>query len=96
MAEDGKDTKKKKRPTALKRVEQSKKKHALNRSFKSRVRTAIRTFESALSAGEKDQVQTALNTVYSLMDKGVKKGIYKTNKAARVKMQMSALEKKTA
>lgn len=93
MAEEAK---KKKLPTAQKRILQNKKKHALNRSFKSKVRTAIRSFESALSSGEKEKMQAALNTVYSLMDKGVKKGVYKQNKAARVKSSLSALEKKTA
>jgi len=93
MAEEAK---KKRCPTAEKRIKQSQKKHEQNRSFKSRVRTAIRGFEKALSTGEKEQMQSALSTVYSLMDKGVKKGIYKHNKAARVKSQMSSLEKKTA
>lgn len=93
MAEEAK---KKKSPTAQKRIIQSKKRYALNSSFKSRVRTAIRTFESALTAGEKETMQSALNTVYSLMDKGVKKGVYKQHKAARVKSHMSTLQKKTA
>ena len=90
-----KEAKKKKCPTAQKRIKQNKKRHALNRSFKSKVRTTIRSFENALSAGEKEKMQSTLHAVYSLMDKGVKKGIYKENKAARVKSHISILEKKT-
>lgn len=94
MADEGKKgPTKKKCPTALKRVKQSKKSNERNSSFKSRVRTAIRSFENALSAKDKDQMQSALKSVYSLMDKGVKHGIYKENKAARTKSRMAMLEK---
>ncbi|CCB90228.1 MAG: 30S ribosomal protein S20 [Simkania sp.] len=96
MAEAEKEAKKKKTPTAQKRIIQDTKKRAISRSFKSKVRTAINAFEKALSAGEKEMMQSALNTVYSLMDKGVKKGIYKQNKAARVKSQVSSLQQKSA
>lgn len=94
MAEEGKkDAKKKKCPTALKRMKQNKKSNQRNSSFKSRVRTAIRSFETALSSKDKDKMQSALKSVYSLMDKGVKHGIYKENKAARTKSRMAMLEK---
>ncbi len=95
MAEEGKKEapKKKKCPTALKRMKQNKKQNLQNRSFKSRVRTAIRTFEAALTAKDKVQIQTTLNSVYSLMDKGVKHGIYKKNKAARTKARVTHLQK---
>jgi small subunit ribosomal protein S20 len=95
MAE--KDPKEKKKcPTAKKRMNQNQKRQLRNRSFKSRVRTAIRTFENALSSGEKERMQIALNVVYSLMDKGVKAKTYKKNKAARVKSHLAFLEKKSA
>ncbi|MBF5060291.1 30S ribosomal protein S20 [Candidatus Neptunochlamydia vexilliferae] len=83
----------KKCPTALKRVKQSKESGARNSSFKSRVRTAIRAFESALGAKDKEKMETALNSVYSLMDKGTKRGIYKKNKAARTKTRIALLQK---
>ena len=94
MAEEGKSApKKKKCPTAVKRMKQNKKQNLQNRSFKSRVRTAIRSFEKALSAKDKEQMQSALNSVYSLMDKGVKNGVYKKNKAARTKARITLLQK---
>lgn len=84
---------KKKCPTALKRMKQSKAKNQRNSSFKSRVRTAIRSFETALSTKDQKQIQTALKSVYSLMDKGVKHGIYQKNKAARTKSQIATFQK---
>lgn len=84
---------KKKCPTALKRIKQDAKRNLRNRSLKSSVRTAIRSFESALSTKDKEKMQTALNAVYSLMDRGVKQGVYKENKAARTKSKMTLLQK---
>lgn len=94
MAEEGKKgPAKKKVPTALKRIKQDEKRNLRNRSFKSKVRSAIRSFETALSAKDKEKMQTALNSVYSLMDRGVKQGVYKKNKAARTKHRMAKLQK---
>lgn len=94
MAEEGKKgPTKKKVPTALKRIKQDEKRNLRNRSFKSKVRSAIRSFETALTAKDKEKMQTALNSVYSLMDHGVKQGVYKRNKAARTKHRMATLQK---
>ena len=48
MAEEKKDGPKKKCPTALNRMKQSKETNLRNNTYKSRVRTAVLTFESAL------------------------------------------------
>ena len=94
MSEDGKKAPaKKKCPTALKRMKQDEKRNLRNRSFKSSVRTAIRSFESALTSKDSKEMQTALSAVYSLMDRGVKQGVYKKNKAARAKQRMSLMQK---
>lgn len=73
--------KKKKRPTADKRLLQDAKKRLQNRIFKSRVRTATRTFEEGKS-------NETLSPLISLLDKGVKRGVYKPNKAARLKSKL--------
>lgn len=83
------EKKKTKRSTALKRDIQNEKKRLRNRVAKSKLKTAERKLEDALKAGEKEQAQTKLNLVYSLMDKGVKKGILKKNKAARLKSRLA-------
>ncbi|MCI5051642.1 MAG: 30S ribosomal protein S20 [Simkaniaceae bacterium] len=96
MAEAGKgDNKKKrpKRPTALKRKIQDDKKYLRNRIFKSRVKTAIRSFQESVTEKNEDKIKACLAAVYSLMDKGVKRGIYKKNKASRTKSRLTATSK---
>ncbi|MBI3236497.1 MAG: 30S ribosomal protein S20 [Chlamydiales bacterium] len=85
MAEEKKE-KKAKRPTALKRDDQSTRRNAKNRSYKAKVSTAIRSLQGA-------PAQEKLDAVFSLVDKGVKTGVYKINKAGRVKSRLSRLVK---
>jgi small subunit ribosomal protein S20 len=86
MANDKKDTQKKtKRPSALKRLIQSEKNRDRNRAFKAMSKTAMKKLETMVSASSKQDVETQLNAVYSLLDKGVKKGMFKANKANRDK-----------
>lgn len=87
-------SKTKKCSTAEKRMKQNAKRNLRRRSFKSRVRTAIRTFETALSSTDKPKIQSTLQSIYSLMDKGVKIGIYKKNKAARTKSHVALMHTK--
>lgn len=90
MAAETKDKKKEKRPSALKRDLQSEKRRLINRDFKSQVRTAIRAFEEDLPKKDASANKKHLSEIYSLMDKGVKKGIYKANKANRSKARLAA------
>lgn len=88
---DAEEKKQKERiPTARKRDIQNEKRSASNRTLKSRLKTAVRKFESALGQEDKTTIRANLNTVYSLMDKGVKKGVLKLNKASRTKSRLSA------
>ena len=90
MAKDKKEKKKTKRPTAEKRMIQSKKKRLLNRAQKSELRTAIRNLDKAIAGKDQAQSQKELNTVYSLVDKAVKTGVLKKNQAARTKSRLTA------
>jgi len=90
MAKEGETKKRVKTPTAQKRDLQNEKKRVANRNFKSQVRTAIRTFQDAVAKKDETQIKTLLNTVYGLMDKGVKKGVFKLNKASRTKSRLAA------
>lgn len=91
MADDKAKAQKTKKPSALKRDIQSEKNRLRNRSHRSSVLTAIRSFEASLSKKESAEgVKTKLDQIYSLMDKGVKKGIYKPNKAARTKARLTS------
>mgnify|MGYP001799341652 CR=1 FL=1 len=83
--------KKPKLSTAEKRDKQNVKKNLQNRSFKAKTKTALVRLEKSLE--EKAEASTKakhLNALYSLMDKGVKKGIFKKNKAARTKAKYAA------
>jgi len=89
MAEkEEKKAMKTKRPSTMKRKLQSDRQKIRNRSFKSRVSTAMRSLTESLT--KKEPAQDKLSALYSLMDKGVKTGIFKANKAARTKSRFSA------
>ncbi len=85
------DSKKVKMPTALKRNLQSARLNLRNSAYKAKVNTAMRSLKDAISKKQAELIGTNLNTVYSLMDKGVKTGIYKLNKASRVKARITKL-----
>jgi small subunit ribosomal protein S20 len=97
MAEEKKENGAKKvrqrRPSALKRDMQSQRRNLRNRSFKAKVNTAVRSLQETIAKKDSASAKAKLNDVYSLMDKGVKKGIFKTNKASRVKSRLHALTK---
>lgn len=85
-----KDTKKVKRPTALKRDLQNNKRRLNNKTYKSRVRTAIRSLDEAVLKGDAAVTEVKLNEAYSMLDKCVKTGIFKVNKASRTKSRLAA------
>lgn len=88
-----KPEKKVKRPTALKRDMQNEKRHERNKAFKSQVKTAIRSLKETEGSKNEELLKEKLSTVYSLMDKGVKRGVFKPNKASRTKSRLSGLSK---
>lgn len=80
-----------KRPSALKRDIQSEKRRLSNRSYRSSVLTAIRSLEGSLANKEEPaKIQSKLKEIYSIVDKGVKRGVFKSQKAARTKSRLSA------
>lgn len=81
--------KKVRRPTALKRDIQSKKRQMRNRVFKSQMRTVLRSYRELAATGSK-QGKELLSEVYSILDKGVKKGIVKLGTASRLKARLFA------
>ena len=75
--------------SAKKRVRQNEKQRLRNASFKSKLRTHQRKLLVAVADERKEDSQHLLQTVTSLYDKGVKKGIYKANTAARHKSRLT-------
>ena len=79
------------KPSALKRDIQSEKRRQRNCMLSSQVMTAIRNFKTSIEKKDSPEVvQTKLNTIYKLMDQSVKKGVFKPNKASRIKSRMAA------
>lgn len=90
MAKEEVKAKKVKRPTPLKRDIQNEKRRLRNKAFKSSVRTTVRQFEETLAKGDPAVIKQSLDEVYSMMDKGVKRGVFKLNKASRTKARLAA------
>lgn len=89
MAEE-KTKKLTKRPSAQKRMLQNKKQALNNKIFKTKAKTTLRAFEEAVAKKETATLPEKLKAVFSVLDKGVKKNIFKLNKAARLKAKYTA------
>ena len=72
--------------SAIKRVKTT---NAKNSSQLSKMRTAVKKFEKAKTAGA-DNVEQLFNEAVSAIDKAQSKGLIKANKAARDKSRMAA------
>ena len=71
--------------SAQKRSRQSLKRAADNRSIKTRVRSARRALNEAISAGDKDAVGRSMRHLASAADKAAKRGVIHKNAASRLK-----------
>ncbi len=95
-AEKKKKEGKVRQPSALKRDLQNEKKRLKNRSYRASVMTSIRSLEGAISKKESPEaIKAKLNDLYSMMDKGVKRGVFKPQKAARTKSRLAARSAKS-
>lgn len=77
--------------TPAKRIRQAEKNRLQNKAYKSRIKTAEKTFLTSVSENDREAARTNLINVISLVDKSVSKGIMHKNTAARKK---SSLNKK--
>lgn len=75
--------------SAIKHVKTTEKANAKNSSQLSKMRTAVKKFEKAKTAGA-DNVEQLFNEAVSAIDKAQSKGLIKANKAARDKSRMAA------
>lgn len=82
--------KKVKLPTPLKRDRQAEERNVRNRDMKSRVRTALRGYEEALTGSDAKVRQEKLNEAHSILDKAAQKGVLKKNKVSRTKSRLHA------
>tara|TARA_B100001248_G_scaffold254673_1_gene233327 strand:+ start:581 stop:844 length:264 start_codon:yes stop_codon:yes gene_type:complete len=79
-----------------KRARQNERRATVNKSRRSRIRTFLRKVEEAISNGDKSAARAALTAVQPELMRGVSKGIFHKNTAARKMSRLSARIKKIA
>ncbi|MBK9156119.1 MAG: 30S ribosomal protein S20 [Chloracidobacterium sp.] len=72
-----------------KRVRQTAKRNAINRSNRGELRTKIKGLRSLIAGSDKDGSVAALGSTISLIDKAVNKGLIHRNTAARYKSRLT-------
>ena len=76
--------------SAKKRVRRDERKTATNISRRSRIRTYIKKVEAAIEGGDKDAANAALKEAQPELMRGVTKGVYHKNTAARKISRLSS------
>ncbi len=77
-------------PQAKKRARQNVARFAVNKMRRSRIRTTLRTVEEAIASGDKDAAAAALKAAQPELMRGVTKGVYHKNTAARKMSRLAA------
>ncbi len=75
--------------SAKKRVRQTEKRRARNRSRKELIKNEVRGFTTVLATGDAKKAEDALNKVVSRLDKVAAKGTIHKNTAARKRSRMA-------
>lgn len=75
--------------SAIKRVDINRKKHDLNKSFKSAMRTEIKRVENFIEANDAENAKEALKATVKKIDKAVQKGIIHRNAGNRQKARLT-------
>ncbi len=70
-------------PQSKKRARQNERRFAVNKARRSRIRTYLRKVEEAIASGDKDAAQSALQAAQPELMRGVTKGVFHKNTAAR-------------
>ncbi|CTQ33457.1 30S ribosomal protein S20 [Jannaschia rubra] len=77
-------------PQALKRARQNERRFAVNKARRSRIRTYLRKVEEAIASGDREQATEALRAAQPELMRGVTKGVFHKNTAARKMSRLSA------
>ena len=83
-------------PQAKKRARQNARRLEVNKARRSRIRTHLRKVEEAIASGDKDAAGAALKAAQPELMRGVTKGIYHKNTAARKMSRLTARAKAMA
>jgi small subunit ribosomal protein S20 len=77
-------------PQAKKRARQNEARYQINKARRSRIRTYLRKVEEAIASGDKDAAIAALRAAQPELMRGVTKGVFHKNTAARKMSRLSA------
>ena len=77
-------------PQSKKRARQNEKRFQINKARRSRIRTYLRRVEEAITSGNKDDATEALKAAQPELMRGVSKGVFHKNTAARKMSRLSA------
>ena len=83
-------------PQAKKRARQNEARFAINKMRRSRIRTELRKVEEAIASGNKDAAVAALKAAQPELMRGVTKGVYHKNTAARKMSRLASRVKAIA
>lgn len=75
--------------SAIKRVDVIEKKTLQNNMVKSAYKTAIKTFEAEVEAGNKEKAEEAFKFAVKKVDQACSKGVIKANTASRKKSSLA-------
>ena len=76
-------------PQSKKRARQNVRRQDVNKARRSRIRTFLRKVEEALASGDKDAAASALRAAQPELMRGVSKGVFHKNTAARKMSRLS-------
>ena len=76
--------------SSLKRARQTVTRTAVNRSNRSKLRTALRAMREALTGGNHESATQQYRATVSILDKSVQKGVLHKNTASRYKGRLNA------
>lgn len=79
---------KRRKKSVLKRIRQTGRRTTINRAHKSRLRTQVKKFRLAVTAGNLAQARELLRPTLSVIDHSIQKGIIHPNTAARTKSRL--------
>ena len=77
-------------PQSKKRARQNARRLDVNKARRSRIRTFLRKVEEAIASGDKDAAAAALKAAQPELMRGVTKGVYHKNTAARKMSRLAA------
>lgn len=77
-------------PQSKKRARQNEKRFQVNKARRSRIRTYLRKVEEAIASGDKSAATDALKAAQPELMRGVTKGVFHKNTAARKMSRLSA------